>query len=299
MPRKFSFKPKFNTMKKSLLYYCLFLLAIVFTSCTGDDETVDPAPTITIPNTAPTTAQVGTTIRFDVAVVAKSKIKSIEVRKDNLAINTKTSGFTNSDSDTYPFSYTVTAADAGKKLAFTMVVTDTKGKTASADYSVTVGAAAAFGTTNASVSLLAQTATTPLPTAPGSFFSTIDNRVYNTADANTNASKVDISYGVLPSGSAALISPDARATAGVGGIVTGGTATRFAAAPAGMTYDAATAADIAAIADATFTASVQPIMQGSSYIFRNANGKKGIIKVNTITTAGTSPNVNLSIKVLQ
>jgi uncharacterized lipoprotein YajG len=103
----------------SLRLFSLFAAASLFamTSCSKEDETIDPAPTATIPNSAVSTAKVGDKVAFNVAVVAQAKIQSIETRLGTTTLGTvKTNGFTNTTSDTYPFEYTVKPEDAGKKL---------------------------------------------------------------------------------------------------------------------------------------------------------------------------------------
>jgi len=182
-------------MKKLQLLFIGFLAAFYFMSCSEETDplgtTVEPIPTVTIPNTAPTTAKPGDLIDFTVAIVAEARIDNIKlIRTDGpspLTIDNKTNGFTNNTSDNYRVSFTVTAQDAGKTITLEFVVTDKKERTNSpAIYSLTVE--------TATEELSEVTLGSYNNSSSGSFFDLSAKEVRNISFANSNSSQIDFAY---------------------------------------------------------------------------------------------------------
>ncbi len=179
---------------KKLQLFVWVLGALYLASCTEDSETVgtvEPIPTVTIPNTAPTTAKPGDLIEFTVAVVAEARIESIEVRRTDvdpaLTIDLKTSGFTKNTSDNYQLSVTMTEQEAGQTVVLEFIVTDKKGRTNNpATYSVTVESA----TQELSEVTLGSFGNNSV----GSFFDLTAQQVRNISFTNDNSSQIDFAY---------------------------------------------------------------------------------------------------------
>ncbi|MCS7005760.1 MAG: hypothetical protein NZM38_10610 [Cytophagales bacterium] len=124
-----------NANLKKFLSFLLMAFLLGLVSCKKDEE-VEPNPTIA-DNGSTTSAGVGDTISINALVVAKAKLKSIEVRFDNRTLTTKTR-FTNDESDNFTFTFFVDSTRAGQTLRFTVVAIDRKDRSANKDFSVTI-----------------------------------------------------------------------------------------------------------------------------------------------------------------
>lgn len=180
---------------KKLQLFLLAIAAFYFASCSEESDplgtTVEPIPTVTIPNTAPTTAIPGELIEFNVAVVAEAKIKSIQlIRTDGaspLTIDNKTSGFTSNTSDNYTVSFTTTSQDAGQTITLEFVVTDKKDRTnTTAVYSLTVE--------NETEELTEVTLGSYNNSTNGSFFDIAAKTVRDISFTNSNSSQITFAY---------------------------------------------------------------------------------------------------------
>ena len=141
----------------------------------------------------------------------------------------------------------------------------------------------------------------------GSFLSTSTGTIYNQADAKANASMVDILYYHGATNGATLAAPNDSSAAtiynnGTTGLQTWSTKnnTKFE-----KTTLTATMFD-AMINDAGFSnytpnlSKANALANGDVFAFKTAAGKRGFVKVKTITgTAGTSGSVEIDVKVQQ
>jgi hypothetical protein len=281
-------------MKKIKLVILFAILGLLYGCGT---TTTDPTPsttsvTVTIPSTAPAKAKIGDKISFSVAVTAPATLSRLQVLKGSATIDNLTI-FTTS-ATTYNFNYTVLAADGGQTLTFKFIATDSKANTKSVDYTLQVDA---LPTLNESVRLLNQFAGT-LASA-GSFYSSADNKITNAA--GSDVTKVDITYGVLGT-TPSFVSPSARVANGLGVgtpvAITGWTTTTFA--PSTLNFDTVTAAEL--LAATAPTSQVQTAAINGVYIFQNAAGKRGLIKVKNLILNGTAASyvdVVFDVKVIK
>lgn len=97
-----------------------------------------------IPEDAPAQVYSDASVAFDLSIECGNVLKSIVVTKNGEAFASKTD-FTTEKTFRYPFSYTPEAEDIGKDNEFHFVVTDVKGNTAEAYYTVMVIKADAVG----------------------------------------------------------------------------------------------------------------------------------------------------------
>ena len=123
----------------SSLMFFLMSAVVVFTSC-GEDPVPNGLVTISgIPATA--TIEVGGTVGPVTATVsAPDGLASFVIKKDGATIITVP--FAGETSASQEFSYTATAADAGKNLVFEFIATDRNGDAATVTHVLTVGAEA-------------------------------------------------------------------------------------------------------------------------------------------------------------
>lgn len=181
---------------KKLQFLLLAIIGLYVMSCTEESDplgtpTIEPIPTVTISNTAPTTAKAGDLIEFSVAVVAEAKIESIELRRTDvnpaLTIDLKTNNFTNNTSDNYQVSLTMTEQEAGQNVTLEFIVTDKKDRNNSpAVYSVFIEPS----TEELSEINLGSYNNNSL----GSFFELGAKEVRNISYANNNSSRIDFAY---------------------------------------------------------------------------------------------------------
>lgn len=127
-------------MKKiTSLFLMMLTAAVVFTSCKEDEKPNNPVTISGIPATA--TIEAGGTVGPVTATVsAPDGLASFSIKKDGATIATVP--FSGETSATQEFSYTATAADAGKNLVFEFTATDKDGSSATVTHVLTVGAEA-------------------------------------------------------------------------------------------------------------------------------------------------------------
>mgnify|MGYP006266165917 CR=1 FL=1 len=195
-------------MKK--LNFLMSMLAMVgvmfFASCDDDEDT--PAPTVTIPGSAPSTAIVGDTVSFNVAVTSSAALQSIVTTEGGnpIAALTKNDGFQSETSDSYAFEYAPDNNDAGDTLTFTITATDEEGNTGSAEY--TLFAEPTSGPINTYTQVLLNN---NFSTTQSSFYDAVGDNVYQSLSAaRSNADKVDFIHHLrnANSGGRQISSPD-------------------------------------------------------------------------------------------
>jgi hypothetical protein len=127
-------------MKKiTSLFLMLLTATVVFTSCKEDEAPNNPVTITGIPPTA-TIAAGGTVGPVTATVTAKDGLASFVIKKDGTTLTTVP--FAGETNVTQEFSYTATAADAGKNLVFEFTATDKDGSSATVQHVLTVGAEA-------------------------------------------------------------------------------------------------------------------------------------------------------------
>jgi len=127
-------------MKKiTSLFLTLLAAAMVFTSCQEDEKPNNPVIISGIPATA--TIEAGGTVGpVTASISAPDGLVSFLIKKDGATIATVP--FSGETSTTQQFSYTATAADAGKNLVFEFTATDKDGSSVTVTHVLTVGAEA-------------------------------------------------------------------------------------------------------------------------------------------------------------
>jgi hypothetical protein len=277
-------------MKKVSLYLVLVFVGLL-SACNLTTETPTPTPTsftVTIPSSAPSTAKIGEKVAFTVNVSAPNTLKQLEISKNNSAFDTR-SGLTGTTFQ-YKFEYTTVTADAGRTLSFRFVAQDTKGNTQEATYTLNVGT----GVNNTNdIRLLNQNAATL--SSAGSFYASSTNTISNSANANT--ANVDITYGIV-NGNPTFVSPDSRVSLdlSVGGR-TGWTRTTFASS--NLNFDTVTRQELSSAT--TPSATNVSVVQNGVYIFQNAAGKRGLLRVKSFVRNGSNTadqDVIFDIKVI-
>ncbi len=291
---------KFNFMKK-LNYFLLGLAALgmVFTSC-EDDEALGPEITFKAGDgliTADATINKGETASFSwEAVKGDAKLTSFTIRIDNQDVD----GFpkTDIDKEEYQSTWAKQFLDAGT-YAISFIAEDKDGKKATETITVTVKEAAIELTSFTAVLMGGQTNTTT-----GSFLDADAGKVYLTADAKTNQSKVDVVYYFGSENKATLASPNDETVNGTGtnalSLTKGWTtqnATKFNTNP-GITaaeFDAMT--DDSKLEGVDVTASkANMLSEGDVAVFMTAAGNKGAIKVVKIDGEG-SGTITIDVKI--
>ena len=118
---------KLNWIKQIIL---LAALSFFFFSCDDEgDDSVDAVPSISLDSTIPTEANYDEGITISANVIASAKIKSIALSLSGTStpLITKESGFTNTESDLFTYTYTSNKLeDVGETLTFDLTVIDKK-----------------------------------------------------------------------------------------------------------------------------------------------------------------------------
>jgi len=284
------------TMKKlNLLYALLFLALLGFTTSCSEDEETDLFTITGVP--ADMTAKVGDTLSAEIAVVSEEKLEEIEIRKGTETLETITE-FDNPESHVYNMTYIVVAEDAGKTIEFAIIVTDSKDNSEEAGFTVTVDAAGDPISSFTAVLLGAQGSST------GSFLDASEGDVYTQTDANTNSALIDLLYYFGSSNEATLTAPDDVTVNGGTNNLTLATglttqnSTKFNSNP-GVTAAEFIAAEndamIAGLTDIT-ESKVTMLQEGDVISFETADGKKGLIHVESIAT-GSDGSITINVKI--
>ncbi|TAF68149.1 MAG: hypothetical protein EAZ55_00495 [Cytophagales bacterium] len=192
---------------------------------------------------------------------------------------------------------TVTAATANS-LTVTVPTGATTGKisvtvnsktgTSSGDFTVaaaTGGGGTVFGTKTVNLGSEGNFAV-------GSYLATSTGIVYFSSQAFANISTIDVTFGLGTSGTASLISPDARSSVGLTQYA-GSRTTLFKLETPPAALNTVTFAQLDAITVANTSTRVA-ITVGNTYAFVNTSGKKGYMRIKTIT--GTGNNLTAEIE---
>ncbi len=181
-------------------YFAMMAIASLsfLTSC-GDDDEVNPKATITFEPSA-TNDEVslapGAPIKFKVLVTSADKLKEFKMVGSVLGLSFDTT-VTNFPSAGYEFNVDDEVPNGlaeGTKITYTFTATTNKNEVTTRTYTITVLSdmatytAKILGNQNAAV---------------GSFFSSTDGMVLNSADAKANSAKVDLVYYYSVGGTAA------------------------------------------------------------------------------------------------
>jgi len=299
-------------MKKrlSIVFGLLAAGMLMFTSCSDDSsEPGDINPSMNfVGGTGYTSADVTLTTgtAFTVGINASSSTES-NAKLTNFKItrvfNNKPEVVLDStfNKDQFSIDWDFNANPEVGTENFIFLITDKDGKTKQLNFVVTTQAAA--GPINAfSMKILgAQGSTT------GSSFASIDGSVYSLADAKANAAKIDWLYFNVTSIHATLAAPDDAAAATVFTNDLNGlqewavkNPTRFKKVTDAIDWDNINddAVIVAQTASGVTLTKVDNLAASDVLAFVTATGKKGLIKVNSIsgTSAGT---ITISVKVQQ
>ena len=304
-------------MKKfrSLYFAMMAIASLSFLTSCGDDEDVNPLPTLDI------AAGTGLT-SSDVEVTAGEPLTIKVIAKSNAnGRNLKTFRITRSDVSTalldttigkenFDYTYNFNAPVNQGTYEYTFTVTDRDDKPASRSITVTVTGdmatytAKILGNQNAGA---------------GSFFSSRDGMVISAGDSKANAAKIDFGYFYSTGGTAAtykatLASPTDTDGASVFATITSAdfanwatkNATEFKKVPANMAmlYDQVTSGaqiETAYMALPGGSTKASDLKVGDVVGFMTAGGKHGVAKVTKVdvpTTAnGNKSEITLAVKV--
>jgi len=184
---------------------------------------------------------------------------------------------------------------------FFFKITDKEGQTKEIGFTVTTTAGASPINTFSMKILGAQGSST------GSSFASIDGNVYSLANAKTNAVKIDWLYFYGATNLATLASPADVDAATVFTDPTNGLATwaikndtKFKKVTDAITWDDITTDEIivAQTASGVTNTKIKTLAVNDILSFITASGKKGMIKVESITT-GSTGSITISVKVQQ
>jgi hypothetical protein len=292
-------------MKKISIYFFALITSLGFLTSCGETETVNPAPSIVLDNTAPfiaanTEVTAGDSVKFKV-VVTGNKINKFDatVSYDG---GTPANLFTDANAGDKA-SYTKELAFKVRGVAgtetYTFTATDKNGEVTTKDIVITVKAAQTIRTQTAKL-LGGQDNTTA-----GSFYATEgDGTVYMQADAKSNSAKVDFLYFYGATNQATIASPkDAGAQDiydnSTSGIQTWSTTndTKFKETTLTATdFNNATYASINTAAEGASATKSNLLVNGKVFAFVTAGGKRGLILVNTISGTQTG-SIDITVKV--
>lgn len=266
--------------------YAFIAAALFLTSCGGDDETDPLSPTITVSTAAPTTAvSPSTEFTFSVDVrQGDAKLSYVTLREDGielLASRVKVGGEQVTATDQYDVSsnsvldFTVTSGTKTGTYDFTVGVFDKDGLSASIEFDIVVGYDSETGVVYSNLSQVS---------GAGSFYVAKTNTTYNTADAATNLSSLDLALNEPSTGSFKLVRPQDQVQSSQPSIKNGTATTTFGTSS--LTFASATAAEIEAVSP---SASEVTIASGTVYEFYNSvTNTKGLINVTSIDAANST-----------
>ena len=301
-------------MKKQFLFFAFLLLAgmTMLTSCSKNEDTTptDQTPTLNFVAktgfiTGNTSMIVGSEFKVSLACFANSssgsKINILKVTR--VFQNTPTVVLDSTDlslsSLNIDLTYNANANVGDEKWYFR--ITDKAGQYKEISLTITTTSAAGPIDSFDLKILGAQSA------SAGSSFASIDGSVYSLAEAKANQAKVDWMYYYGASDFATIAAPDDANAATIFTNATNGlqtwttkNATRFKLVTDVITWDNIT--DDAVIVQQTASGVTQTritsLSVGKYLAFITASGKKGLIKVDNLTT-GSSGSITISVKVQQ
>lgn len=301
-------------MKKQLFFIALILLAgmTMLTSCSKDEDTTptDQTPTLNFVAktgfiTGDASMIVGSEFKVSLAGFANgssgSKINILKVTR--VFQNTPTVVLDSTDlslsSLNIDLTYNANANVGQEKWYFR--ITDKAGQYKEISLTITTTSAAGPISTFSTKILGAQNA------AAGSSFASIDGSVYSLAEAKANQTKVDWMYYYGATDLATLAAPDDAHAATIFTNATNGlqtwttkNGTRFKLVTDAITWDNITddAVIVQQTASGVTETRITNLAAGKYLAFIAASGKKGLIKVENLTT-GDNGSITISVKVQQ
>jgi hypothetical protein len=318
---------------KRISSYLFTLLAFaglsLFTSC-GDDTEVDPTETLPQPdgtvliefrnypgNDPSVNAAAGDLIVVSVKMTKAANgtrpqklriyetdvlnTRGTQVKVEGQGNNEGTIDLRNVDEQTKTIDYTIPATASGTKYLY-FEVDESGDKFSRKVLRINISGSGSIDSfTN--ITLGAQNNAAP------SRMSSATGYVYLACEVEENINYIDITYASTAAATNYLSSNPARFQAPIGLTVTtrdcgdegtintnGGNATYFVAAPAGTNFATADNATLEALTVTTSNPQYIAVQNGSIYAFRNSEGKKGLIKVNSLA-GGPSGTINIDVKV--
>lgn len=274
-------------------------VAIGFASCGKDKE----APVMTLKTDSGYTyqnasVQGGTTLKagFDVTATADLKNLKITVSYDGgvstTVLDSAISGTTFSLAN---YSIKTRTAAGTEKWMFT--VTDKNDLSASKDFTITTTSAATINSFTAKLMGAQSNATL------GSFMATTLDSVFGIVNAKANASIIDLLYFESPTNGATIAAPDDNEAAIYFAGANNGLQTWSVKNSTKFTTTGMTAAAFDSVADVNGLGSFSPtaskansLSVGKVVAFTTVAGKKGLIKINRITTGATG-DITVDVKV--
>jgi hypothetical protein len=297
-------------MKKSIL--ALIGVAVVtgslFTGCKKDTEE-DTPPSVVIQQPAGGAITVEPNEEVDVSVLAsaanESRLKTFKVEFSQDGGPFTALGDTTFASSTtaYTFEAPLTSKSTPGTVAYRFTATDNNSLSTSATLTITVENGSSGGAIESYEAKMLGNQSS----STGSFLSTSTGTVYTQADAKANASSVDLLYFHGASNGPTIASPNDADAASVysnssTGLQTWSTknATQLYASSMTAAQFEAITTDTEIVAAATGAAStkISQLTVGKVFAFTTAAGKKGLVKVNSITGTNSTPGeISVDVKV--
>ena len=286
-------------MKK--VNYFLSIIAIVaialnFTSC-DPTTTENKAPEITVTPTS-VEAVVGDTVLFTVKISADGELKTLSAVIDPYATFPDTTFDSGVHTAEIGYYYVVPgSAAAGTSHKITWTITDKDDLTSTTTGTIDIISGAGNINTYTAVLLGADQ-----NADAGSFYATSTNTVYTVAEAYTNQDNVDFIYYYGSTNEASIAAPNDVDVAvfnvyGLANWTTKNATTFKTTSVTTSNFDAMTDdATIVTEADGSSATAVNQLTQGNVFAFVTEAGKKGLVKVGTITT-GRDGNITITVKV--
>lgn len=273
-------------------------------SCTEDDDTPDPKPTITVTVDSVSTGWQGDVIDFTIIIGSNSNLETLKIQPDNA--NGPTTNFfdtsytSNTNNETINYSYTIPTSgiNDGDVIEITFTVTDeVSSQNVSKNVNIVIPGGNAINTFN-NIILGSYNHTT------GSFCASFDGGVYTISTAKANQSLIDFLYYYGATNKATIAAPNDvdAGTITTLGLSTWTTKNATTFKKVTNTIDWANVVDDVVIEEETASGvtetAITDLSDNDVLAFISTTGKKGLIKINTIVI-GDNGTVDLSIKVQQ
>ncbi|MBU0765085.1 MAG: hypothetical protein KJ607_09645 [Bacteroidetes bacterium] len=291
---------------KSLKYFALALLAgaVLLTNCKKDEDLT--APTITV-SPATTTAWQGDTVTFTVTLSGNQKFKTLTItpNQDQAGQSETVTTFSGDYAATHTYTYVVpgTVTD-GMYITVTFKIVDDEDLETTATAQINIEEPAPDCDP---IDTYASQTLGSYDNVAGSFFASATGTIYTVATAATNCGSVDFVYGYGVTNHATIFAPDDDVS-GMADISNYGianwtttNATRFKEVSTSYTWaniveDCEIVTECASGCTEKF---INDLSDGAIVAFITAAGKKGFIKVNTITGSDSSGSISIDVKVQQ
>ncbi len=301
-------------MKRLSFLFAILVMASVpfFTSCSKDTTTADVKPTINfIGGTGFTSGDVtlnaGDAIKVGISAFSnsssKAKLKNLKVVRtfNNTPFVALDSTF--STTDAFNITLESFAYPAAGTERWTFTITDKDGESAEISFNITTTTTSAGGPIKSYNQVILGSYDN---SAYGSSFASSDGTVYTLANAKTNAAKIDWMYYYGATNNATLASPNDATVTEIFTSSTNGPSTwsvrndtRFAKVnlPSGLTWDSITTdLEIITLATGISDTKTNLLTAGQIVAFNTVAGKKGLIKIESITGTGAG-SITYSVKV--